>query len=62
MHVSTKRFVPLKQKKRPVLDIINYGFFFRMSTQVKAEVNFFFLFNSNISNLYNHSVLCKQMV
>jgi hypothetical protein len=26
----------LKQKKRPVLDIT--GFFFRMSTQVKAEV------------------------
>jgi hypothetical protein len=25
-----------KQKKRPVLDIT--GFFFRMSTQVKAEV------------------------
>jgi hypothetical protein len=28
--------VLLKQKKRPVLDLM--GFFFRMSTQVKAEV------------------------
>ena len=59
----------MKQKKRPVLDIT--GFFFRMSTQVKAEVRMrkkkpvisntgkFFCFNNNVSNLYNNSVVAK---
>jgi hypothetical protein len=37
----------LKQKNLPVLDIT--GFFFRMSTQVKAEVRSkFFCFNNNV--------------
>jgi hypothetical protein len=42
--------VVLKQKKRPVLDII--GFFFRMSTQVKAEVRsvIFFIKVHSIDN------------
>jgi hypothetical protein len=68
----------LKQKKWTVLDIT--GFFFRMSTQVKAEVRStkavtwvrmrkkkpvisnidkFFCFNKNVSNLYNNSVVEK---
>ena len=62
----------MKQKRRPVLDITS--FFFRVSTQVKAEVrrvqmrkkkavisntgNFFCL-NNNVSNLYNNSVVEK---
>ena len=52
--------VLLKQKKRPVLDIT--GFFFRMSTQVKAVISNtgnFFCFNNNVSNLYNNSVVEK---
>ena len=57
----------MKQKKRPVLDIT--GFFFRMSTQVKADVRKkkpvmsttgkFFCFNNNVSNLWNNSVVEK---
>ena len=38
-HIHVYDTVLLKQKKRTVLDIT--GFFFRMSTQVKAEVFFF---------------------
>jgi hypothetical protein len=40
----------LKQKKLPVLEI-TAGFFFHMSTQVKANTGNFFCFNNNVSNL-----------
>jgi hypothetical protein len=48
--------VLLKQQKWSILEIA--GFFFRTSTQGKAEVisntGKFFCFNSNASNLYNN--------
>ena len=42
--------VLLKQKKLPVLEI-TAGFFFHMSTRVKANTGNFFCFNNNVSNL-----------
>ena len=46
----------MQQKKRPVLDIT--GFFFRMSTQVKAEVNTFYVTSQHL----RHSIHSSQII
>ena len=69
-HIPQKKYSTIEIKEAVALDIA--GFFFNLTTQVKAAVHkkkcvisntgCLFCFNSNISSLYNTSIVAKQMV